>query len=44
MLEVVYACILKPTAIWSPSIFTLFQKVKHRVFKIHVLLSEVILC
>ena len=29
-------CILKPTANWSPYIFTLVQKVKHRVYKIHV--------
>ena len=28
--------ILKPTANWSPYIFTLVQKVKHRVYKIHV--------
>ena len=28
--------ILKPTAKWSPYIFTLVQKVKHRVYKIHV--------
>ena len=36
--------ILKPTANWSPYIFTLVQKVKHRVYKIRVLLSEAILC
>ena len=28
--------ILKPTANWSSYIFTLVQKVKHRVYKIHV--------
>ena len=28
--------ILKPTANWSPYIFTLVQKVKHRVYTIHV--------
>ena len=28
--------ILEPTANWSPYIFTLVQKVKHRVYKIHV--------
>ena len=28
--------ILKPTANWSPYICTLVQKVKHRVYKIHV--------
>ena len=28
--------ILKPTANWSPYSFTLVQKVKHRVYKIHV--------
>ena len=27
---------LKPTANWSPYIFTLVQKVKRRVYKIHV--------
>ena len=27
--------ILKPTANWSPYIFTLVQKVKRRVYKIH---------
>ena len=32
--------ILKPTANWSPYIFTLVQKVKHRVYKIHVFLSK----
>ena len=31
--------ILKPTANWSPYIFTLIQKVKRRVYKIHVFLS-----
>ena len=36
--------ILKPTASWSPYIFRLVQKVKHRVYTIHVLLSEAILC
>ena len=35
--------ILKPTANWSPYIFTIVQKVKHRVYKIHVFLSEAIL-
>ena len=28
--------LLKPTANWSPYIFTLVQKLKHRVYKIHV--------
>ena len=28
--------LLKPTANWSPYIFTLVQKVKHRVYKIRV--------
>ena len=36
--------ILKPTANWSPYIFTLVQKVNHRVNKIHVFFSEAILC
>ena len=37
--------ILKPTANnWSPYIFTLVQKVKHRVHRIHVFLSEAVLC
>ena len=39
--------ILKPTANWSPYISTLVQRVKHRVYKVHVLfffLSEAILC
>ena len=35
--------ILKPTANRSPNIFTLVQKVKHSVYKIHVFLSEAIL-
>ena len=43
-LERGFICKLKPTAIWSPYIFTLVQKVKHRVYKIHVFLSEAILC
>ena len=34
---------LKPTANWLPYIFTLVQKVKLRVYKIHVILSEAIL-
>ena len=34
----------KPTANWSPYIFTLVQKVKHRVYKIHVFSSVAILC
>ena len=38
------ACILKPTANWSPYIFTLVQEVKNRIYKIHVVLSEAILC
>ena len=33
---IIQANILKPTAIWSPYIFTLVQKVKHRLYKIHV--------
>ena len=38
-------CILKPTANWSTYIFTLVQKVKHRVYKIYVFfLSEAMLC
>ena len=37
------AYILNPTANWSPYIFTLVPKVKHRVYKIHVFLSEAIL-
>ena len=36
--------ILKATANWSPYIFTLVQKKKHWVYKIHVFLSEAILC
>ena len=32
--------ILKPTANWSPYIFTLVQKVKDRVYKIRVFLVE----
>ena len=32
--------VLKPTANWSPYIFTLVQKVKHRVYKIHAFLNE----
>ena len=38
--------ILKPTSNWSPYIFTLVQKVKHRICKIHVcfFLSEELLC
>ena len=36
--------ILKLTANWSPYIFTLVQKEKHRVYTIHVFLSEAILC
>ena len=37
--------ILKPTANWSPYIFTLVQKVKYRVYKINVFfLSEAMLC
>ena len=36
--------ILKPTAYWSPYIFKLVQKVKRRVYKIHIFLSEAILC
>ena len=36
--------ILKPTVNWSPDIFTLVQKVKRRVYKSHVFLSEAILC
>ena len=39
-----HATILKPTANWSPDISTLVQKVKHRVYKIHVFLSESIPC
>ena len=35
--------ILKPSSNLSPYIFTLVQKVKHRVYKIHVFLSEAIL-
>ena len=35
--------ILKQTANWSLYICTLVQKVKHRVYKIHVFLSETIL-
>ena len=31
-----YGNILKPTANWSPYILTLVQKVKRRVYKIHV--------
>ena len=31
--------ILKPTANWSPYIFTLVQEVKRRVYKIHVFLK-----
>ena len=38
------ACILKPTANWSPYILTLVQEVKNRVYKIHVVLSGAILC
>ena len=36
--------ILKPTSNRSPYIFTLVQKVKHRVNKIQVILIEAILC
>ena len=36
--------ILKPTADWSPYIFTLVQKVNNRVYRIHFFLSEAILC
>ena len=36
--------ILKPTSYRSPYIFTLVQKVNHRVYKIHVFLSEARLC
>ena len=32
--------ILKPTANWSPYIFTLIQKVKRRVYKIHVFIVK----
>ena len=32
--------ILKPTANWSPYIFTLVQIVKHRVYKLHVFLVK----
>ena len=40
-----YVSMLKPTANWSPYIFTLVQKVKHRVYKIHVfVLREAIFC
>ena len=41
---IIIACILKPTAYRSSYIFTLIQKVKHRVYKTHVVfLSEAIL-
>ena len=43
-LMVVWGYILKPTANWSPYIFTLVQKVKRRVYKVHIFLSEGILC
>ena len=33
---VVFRHILKPTANWSPYMFTLVQRVKHRVYKFHV--------
>ena len=36
--------ILKPTSNRSTYIFTLVQKVKRRVYKIHIFLSEAILC
>ena len=36
--------ILISTANWSPYIFTLVQKVKRRAYKVHVFLSEAILC
>ena len=36
--------ILKPRANWSPYIFTLVQKVKHRVYKIYAFLNEAIHC
>ena len=33
-----------PSSNRSPYIFTLVQKVKHRVYKIHALLNEAVLC
>ena len=36
--------ILKPSSNWLTYILTLVKKVKHRVYKIHVFLSEAILC
>ena len=44
MYEKKHLHILKPTAKRSPYMFTLVQKVKRRVYKIHVFLSEAILC
>ena len=40
---ILIACILKPTANRSPYLFTLVQKLKHRVYNIQVFLSEAIL-
>ena len=37
-------CILKTSSNQSPYIFTLVQKVKHRVYKIHAFINEAILC
>ena len=34
--EVSFANVLKPTANWSPYIFTLVQKVKRRIHRTHV--------
>ena len=36
--------ILQPSSYRSPYIFTLVQKVKHRVYNIHAFLNEAILC
>ena len=36
--------ILNPSSNRSPYIFTLGQKVKHRVYKVHAILNEAILC
>ena len=40
----IHACyVLKPSSNRSPYIFTLVQKVKHRVYKLHAFLNEAIL-
>ena len=43
-LNVYLQFILKPSSNRSPYIFTLVQKVKHRVYKIHAFENEAILC